>query len=72
MSCLPPWVAATVAPFAPLFSRRVWAHAQVLLVGALLAPHSAPSRWPYARPGVPTRPNSTATIGCLSTRAGRD
>jgi hypothetical protein len=27
-----------LAPFAPLFSRRVWAHAQVLLVGALLAP----------------------------------
>jgi hypothetical protein len=27
-----------LAPFVPLFSRRVWAHAQVLLVGALLAP----------------------------------
>jgi DDE superfamily endonuclease len=24
--------------FAPLFSKRVWAHAQVLLAGALLAP----------------------------------
>jgi hypothetical protein len=24
--------------FAPLFSKRVWAHAQVLVVGALLAP----------------------------------
>jgi hypothetical protein len=27
-----------LAPFAPQFSRRVWAHALVLLVGALLAP----------------------------------
>jgi len=35
---LPPSIAALLAPFAPLFSRRVWAHAQVLLAGALLAP----------------------------------
>jgi hypothetical protein len=27
-----------IAPFVPLFSRRVWCHAQVLLVGAILAP----------------------------------
>jgi hypothetical protein len=27
-----------LAPFAPLFSRRVWCHAQVLLLGAILAP----------------------------------
>jgi hypothetical protein len=27
-----------LAPFAPLFSERVWHHAQVLLVGAILAP----------------------------------
>lgn len=38
MFCLPLWIAAAIGPFAPLFSRRVWAHAQVLLVGALLAP----------------------------------
>jgi len=38
MSPLPPTVAALLAPFAPLFSRRVWAHMQVLVVGALLAP----------------------------------
>ena len=37
MSPLPPTVAAVLAAFAPLFSRRVWAHAQVLVVGALLA-----------------------------------
>src|SRR3712207_6181670 len=27
-----------LAPFAPLFSKRVWRHAQVLLAGAILAP----------------------------------
>jgi hypothetical protein len=27
-----------LAPFAPLFSRRVWQHARLLLVGAILAP----------------------------------
>jgi hypothetical protein len=26
------------APFAPLFSKRVWQHAQLLVVGAILAP----------------------------------
>jgi hypothetical protein len=38
MCPLPPSFAAILAPFAPLFARRVWAHAQVLLAGALLAP----------------------------------
>jgi hypothetical protein len=27
-----------LAPFVPLFSERVWVHAQVLLLGAILAP----------------------------------
>ena len=34
---LPPEMAALLAAFAPLFSDRVWAHAQVLAVGAILA-----------------------------------
>ncbi len=38
MSPLPPSIAALLVPFAPLFSRPVWAHVQVLVVGALLAP----------------------------------
>ena len=38
MSCLPPTLPAALSPFAALFSRRVWAHAQVLLPGALPAP----------------------------------
>jgi hypothetical protein len=38
MSCLPSWIVAMLAPFAPRFSRRVWEHVQVLVAGALLAP----------------------------------
>jgi hypothetical protein len=38
MPTLPAAMIAALAPFAPLFSRRVWGHAQVLLAGALLAP----------------------------------
>ncbi len=38
MSYLPSRVVAMLAGFVPLFSRRVWAHAQVLVAGALLAP----------------------------------
>jgi hypothetical protein len=38
MPTLPPAMIAVVAPFAPLFSKRVWRHAQVLLAGAILAP----------------------------------
>ena len=38
MPPLPAAMIAAVAPFAPLFSERVWRHAQVLLAGAILAP----------------------------------
>src|SRR2546422_6686890 len=38
MPPLPPAILLLVAPFAPLFSRRVWGHAQVLLGGAILTP----------------------------------
>lgn len=38
MCPLPPFIAVFLTPFAPLFARRVWAHVQVLLAGALLAP----------------------------------
>src|ERR687898_737650 len=40
-SAMPPLPEARIlvlAPFAPLFSHRVWLHAQVLLLGAMLAP----------------------------------
>jgi hypothetical protein len=35
---LPETIILVFAPFAPLFSHRVWGHAQVLLLGAMLAP----------------------------------
>src|SRR5918992_937211 len=35
---LPEAIILVLAPFAPLFSDRVWIHAQLLLVGAILAP----------------------------------
>jgi len=38
MLLLPANSVALLAPFAPLFSRPVWRHAQVLVVGALLTP----------------------------------
>jgi hypothetical protein len=35
---LPTTMIWALAPFAPLFSRRVWQHVQVLVAGAILAP----------------------------------
>jgi DDE superfamily endonuclease len=40
MPPLPEAILLVLAPFAPLFSQRVWGHAQVLLVGAILAPRA--------------------------------
>ena len=38
MRTLPATMIRVLAPFAPLFSRRVWQHVQVLVAGAILAP----------------------------------
>jgi hypothetical protein len=38
MRTLPTEMIRVLAPFAPLFSKRVWRHVQVLLMGAVLAP----------------------------------
>jgi hypothetical protein len=38
MPPLPETILLVLAPFAPLFSQRVWLHAQVLLLGAMLTP----------------------------------
>jgi hypothetical protein len=38
MPPLPEAIILVLAPFGPLFSDRVWCHAQVLLLGAMLAP----------------------------------
>jgi hypothetical protein len=40
MRTLPTEMIRVLAPFAPLFSERVWQHAQVLLAGTILAPGS--------------------------------
>jgi hypothetical protein len=42
MPSLPPEMILVLAPFAQLFSDRVWLHAQVLVLGALLAPGKRP------------------------------
>src|ERR671937_2429219 len=38
MPHLPEAIIQVLAPFAPLFSDRVWLHAQVILLGAMLTP----------------------------------
>src|SRR3712207_6894028 len=38
MPPLPDAIILALAPFAPLFSHRVWLHAQILLLGAMLTP----------------------------------
>ena len=40
MPPLPEAIILVLAPFAPLFSQRVWLHAQLLLLGAMLAPRA--------------------------------
>jgi hypothetical protein len=40
MPPLPEAILLVLAPITPLFSHRVWAHAQVLLLGAILAPRA--------------------------------
>ena len=37
---LPDAIIRVLAAFAPLFSERVWCHAQVLVLGAILAPRA--------------------------------
>ena len=38
MRTLPTEMIRVLAPFAPLFSKRVWKNARILLMGAILAP----------------------------------
>ena len=38
MRTLPTTMIQVLAPFAPLFSKRIWGHVQVLLAGSILAP----------------------------------
>jgi hypothetical protein len=45
MPTLPPAMLHLLAPFAPLFARRVWCHALVLVTGAILTPGRL--CWPF-------------------------
>ena len=64
MRTLPTTMVQVLAPFVPLFSERVWAHVQLLVAGAILAPARRtvalpPSeRWACKKSGA-----SAATIG---------
>jgi hypothetical protein len=42
MRTLPPKMVQALTPFAPLLSKRVWRYAQLLVVGAILAPGRRP------------------------------
>ena len=64
MRTLPPKMVQALAPFAPLFSKRVWQHAQLLLIGAFpqlrAEGRSVP---PCARSGWTNTNASIATTG---------
>jgi hypothetical protein len=51
MLFLPVRLAPVILVFAPLFSQRIWQHAQVLLIGAILAPgkRRSPARGQMAK-----------------------
>ncbi len=48
MPRLPARFAAVILCFAPLFQQRSWRHAEVLLVGAILAPGRRTVTPPYS------------------------
>jgi hypothetical protein len=68
---LPPKMVQALIPFAPLFSKRVFKHAQLLLAEAILAPGGRAAVPPYARWDWTARRASIATIECLAAPAGR-
>ncbi len=52
MLTLPATMIKVFAPFAPLFSKRVWQHVQVLLAGAILAPGKRTVSWALRAMGL--------------------
>jgi hypothetical protein len=62
MRTLPTQMIRVLLPFVPLFSKRVFGHAQVLLAGAILAP-DARTVSPYERWAWTKRSVSIATTG---------
>jgi hypothetical protein len=59
----PDAIILVLAPFAPLFSHRVWLHAQLLLLGAILTP-GARTVTAALRRGWQPSATSPTTIGC--------
>ena len=64
MRTLPTTMIQVLAPFAPLFSERVFQHVQVLMAGAILAPGKRTVAWALRAMGLDQERPSTATIGC--------
>ena len=74
MRTLPATMIWLLVPFAPLFSKRVWQNAQVLLIGVILAPGVRTVSSAPTRDGIGDWTNtnaSIATTGCSVTLAGR-
>jgi hypothetical protein len=78
MPCLPSRFAAVILAFAPVFQQqRTWRHAELLLVGAILAPGrrtvasilriTGLAREPPGSPGSRASPTTTA---CSTARPG--
>jgi hypothetical protein len=61
MPSLPEAIILGLAPFAPLFSRRVWCYAPRLLRDAMLAPRSGTA--PLLRACCPGRPGRPLVLG---------
>ena len=72
MRTLPATMIRLLVPFAPLFSKSVWQHVQVLMAGAFPQLLDAePSALPCARWAWTNRSDSIATIGSSAALAGR-
>ncbi len=64
MRTLPATMIRALAPFAPLFSKSVWQHVQVLVAGAILAPGRRTVSSALRAMGLDQhRSDSIATIG---------
>ena len=70
MPTLPGTTVATVAAVAPLFFRRVWGHARVLLAGAVLAPARRTVSAALRVAGLARVARSTATPGSSAVPSG--
>jgi hypothetical protein len=62
---MPACFAAVILPFAPVFvQQRVWCHAELLLIGAVLAPGRRTVTSSCGSPGSAGNGGSPTTIAC--------